>query len=176
MSFAILSHPVLAQISGSSIVHVLLWLIIMGVIFGLLWWLVDYCMSHEPSAQEAQETLTSSWFARLEELERRLNHICKHPPEDALNTLGHTLRKVEHLLHEINERRKRMAISLDDLIADATEESTVIQSVVDLLTSISAQLKAAGTDPTKLQALKDLIDKNKKAAADAVVANTPAAE
>ena len=62
---------------------------------------------------------------------------------------------------------------LDDVIADVQDEKTVIDSVVTLLTSLSQQLKDAGTDPVKLAALKAQIDANKKALADAVVANTP---
>ena len=62
---------------------------------------------------------------------------------------------------------------LDDIIADVTEETTVVQSVVTLLQSLSDQLKAAGTDPVKLAALKTQIDANKAALAKAVVDNTP---
>lgn len=38
----------LAQISGDALVHSILFLIILGVIFGLLWWLVNYIALPEP--------------------------------------------------------------------------------------------------------------------------------
>lgn len=77
--------------------------------------------------------------------------------------------------HDLHEMEKRIMVTLQDIIDDAADESTVIASVVTLLTTLSQQLKDAGTDPAKLQALKDLVDANKKAIADAIVANTPAA-
>lgn len=77
--------------------------------------------------------------------------------------------------HDLQEMEKRIMVTLQDIIDDAADESTVIASVVTLLTTLSQQLKDAGTDPAKLQALKDLVDANKKAIADAIVANTPAA-
>ena len=73
---------------------------------------------------------------------------------------------------DLQEMEERIMALLDDVIADVQEETTVIESVVTLLTSLSAQLAAAGTDPVKLAALKTQIDANKKALSDAVVANT----
>lgn len=81
--------------------------------------------------------------------------------------------EVLHLLRRILTKEDQMATKLDDLIADATDESTVDDSVIALLTSIKAQLDAAGTDPAKLDQLKALIDSNKAKIAAAVVANTP---
>ena len=64
---------------------------------------------------------------------------------------------------------------LDEILTDVEDEATVVASVVTLLTNLSDALKAAGTDPVKLAAVKAQIDTNKKAMADAVAANTPAA-
>ena len=66
-------------------------------------------------------------------------------------------------------------LTLDDLITDAQDESTVDDSIIALLGTISAQLAAAGQDQTKLTTLKTLIDSNKAKIAAAVVANTPVA-
>jgi hypothetical protein len=33
----------LAQISGDSVIHGLIYIIVIGVIFGLLFWLINYC-------------------------------------------------------------------------------------------------------------------------------------
>ncbi len=47
----------LAQISISQAIHVILYLIVAGVIFGLLWWLIDYCAIPEPFAKVARVIL-----------------------------------------------------------------------------------------------------------------------
>ena len=44
----------LAVISGESVIHALLWIIIAGVIFGLLTWLISYCGLPEPFAKIAR--------------------------------------------------------------------------------------------------------------------------
>lgn len=64
--------------------------------------------------------------------------------------------------------------TLDDILSDVQSETTVIQSVVTLLTSLSDQLKAAGLDQAKVQSVIDAIDANKAALAAAVTANTTA--
>jgi len=74
---------------------------------------------------------------------------------------------------DLDKKLDKIMALLDDVIADVAEETTIVESVVTLLTSLSDQLKAAGTDPVKLAALKTQIDANKKALADAVIANTP---
>lgn len=43
----------LAAIEGGAIVGALLWLIIMGVVFWLLWWLIQYVGLPEPFAKVA---------------------------------------------------------------------------------------------------------------------------
>ncbi len=65
--------------------------------------------------------------------------------------------------------------TLDDLTAAVAAEDTVIDSAVALIQGMADQLKAAGTDPVKLQSLQDDITAKTKALADAVSANTPAA-
>ena len=64
---------------------------------------------------------------------------------------------------------------IDDLAADVTAQTTVIGSVETLLQNLSSQLAAAGTDPVKLQAVKDALDTNTSRLAAAVQANTPSA-
>lgn len=67
-----------------------------------------------------------------------------------------------------------MAATLDELISDVTDESTVVSSVEALLTGLSAQLAAAiaANDPAKIQQVKDAIDSNKARLSAAVAANT----
>lgn len=38
------------MISIQSVIHVVVTLIILGVVFGLLYWLIDYCQAQFPSA------------------------------------------------------------------------------------------------------------------------------
>jgi uncharacterized protein YoxC len=110
-----------------------------------------------------------------------------HQLTDAILLLALELKEARHQLqkqfefqvaqlatkHDLAEMEKRIMALLDDIQADVEEETTVIDSVVTLLNNISQQLKDAGTDPVKLQAIKDAIDKNKATLAAAVAANTP---
>jgi hypothetical protein len=76
---------------------------------------------------------------------------------------------------DLKEMEKHIMALLDDILSDVQDEATVVASVVTLLTNLSDALKAAGTDPVKLAAVKAQIDTNKQAMAAAVAANTPAA-
>lgn len=49
--------PLLAAISGDAILSGLIWIIIMGVVFGLLWWLINYISLPEPFAKVARVIL-----------------------------------------------------------------------------------------------------------------------
>jgi len=97
---------------------------------------------------------------------------CKTSREDLYN---HE-RRLEHMiLAALEQMEKRLMKTLDDIQQDVADEATVVGSVVTLLNNLSQQLKDAGNDPAKIQAIIDQVDANKKALADAVVANTPAA-
>ena len=65
--------------------------------------------------------------------------------------------------------------TLDDIVADVATETTVDASIVTLCTNIAAQLKAAGQDQAKLDALHAALTGNISTIKAAVVANTPAA-
>jgi hypothetical protein len=65
--------------------------------------------------------------------------------------------------------------TLDDLVADVGQETTVDGSIVTLLNNLAAQLKAAGQDQAKLDALHLAIQGNIATIQAAVTANTPAA-
>lgn len=64
---------------------------------------------------------------------------------------------------------------IDDLTAQVTANTDAEQSAIVLLGKLHDLLVAAGTDPTKLQAIKDTLKTSADALAAAVVANTPAA-
>ena len=68
-----------------------------------------------------------------------------------------------------------MSTQLDTLTAQVSNNTDAVESAVTLLNNISAELKAAGTDPVKLQALADTLKNEDDKLAAAVVANTPAA-
>ena len=67
--------------------------------------------------------------------------------------------------------------TLQDITAAVAEEKTVEDSVVTLLQTLSADLKAAlaNNDPAAMQAIVDQINANATTLASAVTANTPAA-
>lgn len=79
-------------------------------------------------------------------------------------SLGRLLQLMEHIM-----------ATLDDLVTKVTAIGTVEDSVIALLTDISARLKAAGQDQAKLDALSAAIDAQTQKLSDAVTANTPAA-
>jgi hypothetical protein len=47
----------LADISGNGMINAVIWLIIVGLIFGLLWWLIGYCAIPEPFNKVARVVL-----------------------------------------------------------------------------------------------------------------------
>lgn len=65
--------------------------------------------------------------------------------------------------------------AIDDLTAQVTKNTDVIESAKTLLVGLKAQLDAAGTDPVKLKALSDTLAAEDQSLADAVAANTPSA-
>lgn len=100
---------------------------------------------------------------------------------DYLESIDRRLTNIERFTKQINDvtqlidkEIKRMAPTLDDVLADVTAESTVEDSVITLLNGISAQLKAANGDPTKIQAIKDGLDANIAKLNAALTSNTPA--
>lgn len=47
----------LALISGEGVINTLVWLVCVGLVFGLLWWLIDYVALPEPFAKVARVIL-----------------------------------------------------------------------------------------------------------------------
>lgn len=70
-----------------------------------------------------------------------------------------------------------MALQLEQLQAEVSQNTDVIQSAVTLLATLSQEIKDAGTDQAKLNALTNALDFNTNTLAAAIAANTaPAAE
>lgn len=67
-----------------------------------------------------------------------------------------------------------MAGTLDGLTAEVARNTSVEQSALTLIQGLSQQLKDAGTDPAKLNALVTQLEQNDDALAAAVAANTAA--
>ena len=74
------------------------------------------------------------------------------------------------LVSQILNKETSIMATLDDLLAGVAAESTVIDSVEQLLTNLSAMIAAAGTNPAKLQAVQDAITLNTNRLTAAVVA------
>ena len=83
---------------------------------------------------------------------------------------------VDHrLLQAVKTEEDNIMSTVDDIQADVTKEDTVIDSAITLIKGLADALKAAGTDPAKLDALHADITAKSDALAAAVAANTPAA-
>jgi uncharacterized protein YoxC len=79
------------------------------------------------------------------------------------------------LLQAVKTEEDKIMATVDDLVADVSAESTVIDSAVALLKGLADALKAAGTDPAKLAQLHSDITAKTQVLAQAVTDNTPAA-
>lgn len=81
------------------------------------------------------------------------------------------------VLPTLLERLDRIMVTLADIQAAVAAETTVEQSVIALLGTLSTDLKnaLAANDQTAIQAVIDSIDANSAALSAAVAANTPAA-
>ena len=68
-----------------------------------------------------------------------------------------------------------MAVTIKDVLAKVTAQTTVVNSVVTLLGQLSQMLKdaQASGDPAALQGVIDVIDANDAALAKAAQDNTP---
>ncbi len=77
-------------------------------------------------------------------------------------------------LDDIYKGEQAMSKELDDLTTQVKANTDAEASAVQLLGKLSDLIKAAGTDPVKLQQLTSDLDASKQALAAAILANTPA--
>lgn len=82
--------------------------------------------------------------------------------------------RVIKMLRVVNLKENFIMAKIDDVTAAVEAETAVDDSAIVLLNNLTAMIKAAGTDPAKLDALISTINANKQKMADAIVANTPA--
>lgn len=85
------------------------------------------------------------------------------------------LLEIRHAVKRIERKLFEMSDTLDDVLTDVAAESTVDDSIITLLNGIAAELKAAGSDPAKITAVRTAIQANIAKITAAVTANTPAA-
>jgi hypothetical protein len=91
-----------------------------------------------------------------------------------LERIESAVQRIEALMIRSLTRSIVMARELDDLQAEVARNTDVEQSALTLIQGLRDQLDQAGTDPVKLQALRDQLAQNDDALAAAVAANTPA--
>lgn len=88
------------------------------------------------------------------------------------------LKRIEALEKQFKELKMALREEFDALLVKVTEEETVEDSMITLLTGIKAQLDTlagqATVTPEEVKALADKIGTDKDKMAAAIVANTPA--
>ena len=99
-----------------------------------------------------------------------------------LDRIERSLERIERLLHAQAARldllllgEKEAMADLTNLTAEVAANTSVTGSAIALIQGFGAQLAAAGTDQTKLDALQASLKASTDALAAAVAANTPAA-
>lgn len=83
--------------------------------------------------------------------------------------------KLDMLTRVLIITKGKIMANLDQLTADVTADTNAVNAATTLLTNLTAEIKAAGTDPVALKALTDTLEANTASLAAAVAANTPAA-
>lgn len=91
-----------------------------------------------------------------------------------LSRIHTILMPIQTQITQLNQQEAHNMQQLDDLTAEVSRNTTVVGSALVLIQGFAAALEAAGTDPAKLQALRDSLAANDDALAAAVAANTPA--
>jgi hypothetical protein len=84
------------------------------------------------------------------------------------------LDRIESALETIIERLQKMSLDFFRLETEVSENTTVIQSAVTLLTGIAQAIRDAAADQTKILSLADTLDQQTAALAGAIAANTGA--
>lgn len=83
--------------------------------------------------------------------------------------------KLDRFFNALLNSQEKIMATLDDLVTKVSNIGTVEDSVIALLTDISARLKAAGQDQAKLDELSASLDAQTQKLTEAVTANTPSA-
>ncbi len=96
--------------------------------------------------------------------------------------LDRRLRRIEDKIDLLIKKEKHMSATLDQILQDVKDESTITDSIIALLNGVEQQLKDALAGQTippanqaKIDAIFDGIEANKAKVSAAITANTPAA-
>jgi len=89
-------------------------------------------------------------------------------------TVGPKLDAILTQLSGMAAQEQLIMADITSLTAQVAANTDAEQSAITLLNGLSALLKAAGTDPAKLQALQDSLKSGADSLAAAIVENTPA--
>lgn len=100
-----------------------------------------------------------------------INHHYPNSDPDIARRLGRIEKALTHLI----EGFEKMALDFARLETEVSENSSVIQSVITLLTNIADAIRDAAANQAKVEALATQLDGQTQALADAVAASTPAA-
>lgn len=107
-------------------------------------------------------------------------NIRSMPDQTLTQFLSQMFANVFQQLNALTQQGVKIMASLDQVVQDVTDESTLEDSIITLLTNVQAQLAAilAGNLPPDVQAKVDAVfaslEANKTKLAAAVAANTPA--
>lgn len=98
----------------------------------------------------------------------------KHKEQKQLSRILRDNTRLQNKLNYIIIGMELMSIELDNLTAQVKSNSDLLDSATTLINGIADRIAAAGTDPTKLQALTAELKAKDDVLAQAVTANTPA--
>jgi hypothetical protein len=97
-----------------------------------------------------------------------------HEIHRKLDVHSSALKKILALLEESKAKEIRMTQQLDDLTAAVEENTSLDNSIIQLVDGLAAQILALKDDPAKLAALAASLKASSAAVAAAIAANTPA--
>jgi methyl-accepting chemotaxis protein len=86
------------------------------------------------------------------------------------------VRVAHFLLVDILSELRIMASAMTELKNAVEEQSTVVDSVLTLVSTLAEQIRDAKDDPEEIQKLADQLEKNTQKLSEAVVVNTDSPE
>lgn len=99
----------------------------------------------------------------------------EHETRQMLACLNEKMDAVLSAVRFLTQGVRAMASDLTDITAAVTEETSVDQSILTLMTSMADQINSLKNDPVALAALATQIRANSAALSAAITANTPTA-
>ena len=84
------------------------------------------------------------------------------------------LDKILAIVRDLQRKEGAMSKELDELQLAVEENTSLDNSIIQLVDGLADQIEALKEDPAKLQALSDALKVSNQAIKDAILANTPA--